>query len=173
MSLFFGSNGDPKLIVSLRLGSSVTFKWKAKSCSDSEASSCWLHHGDLLVIDGQCQDEYPHGTSPSRWIRYHIFGCPLAAVVLGSFPTCAHVSPVLGAVKGENPALVLVSLGLLVVLVCRLLFVLVSPGYRLANHWWVEPFSPTVLPCETALARFLYLLPISGILGRKGSVWCT
>ena len=76
-------------------------------------------------------------------------------------------------VEGENPALVLVSLGLLVVLVCRLLFVLVSPGYRLANHWWVEPFSPAVLPCETALARFLYLLPISGILGRKGSVWCT
>ena len=58
----FGGIGDPKLIVSLSLGSSVTFKWKAKSCSDSEASSCRLHHGDLLVMDGRCQDEYLHCT---------------------------------------------------------------------------------------------------------------
>ena len=29
----------------LSLGSSVTFKWKAKSCSDSEGNSCRLHHG--------------------------------------------------------------------------------------------------------------------------------
>ena len=98
---------------------------------------------------------------------------PLGCRCVGILPyLCARFTR-LGAVEGENPALVLVSLGLLVVLVCRLLFVLVSPGYRLANHWWVEPFSPAVLPCETALARFLYLLPISGILGRKGSVWCT
>ena len=56
-------SGDPKLIVSLSLGSPAAFKWKAKSCSDSEASSCWLHHGDLLVMDGRCQDEYFHCTS--------------------------------------------------------------------------------------------------------------
>ena len=60
----FGSSGDPKLIVSLSLGSSATFKWKAKSCSDCEASSCRLHHGDLLVMDGACQDENLHCTSP-------------------------------------------------------------------------------------------------------------
>ena len=87
----FGGNGDPKLIVSLSLGSSATFKWKAKSCSDSEASSCRLHHGDLLVMDGRCQDEYLHCTSPGlaerrvnityRWIRYHTPKCPLAAGV--------------------------------------------------------------------------------------------
>ena len=60
----FGGSGDPKLIVSLSLGSPATFKWKAKSCSDSEVSSCRLHHGDLLVMDGRCQDEYLHCTSP-------------------------------------------------------------------------------------------------------------
>ena len=78
----FGGIGDSKLIVSLSLGSSVTFKWKAKSCSDSEGNSCRLHHGDLLVMDGRCQDEYLHCTSPGlaekrmnityRWIRHHI-----------------------------------------------------------------------------------------------------
>ena len=76
----FGGFGDSKLIVSLSLGSSVTFKWKAKSCSDSEGNSCRLHHGDLLVMDGRCQDEYLHCTSPGlaekrmnityRWIRH-------------------------------------------------------------------------------------------------------
>ena len=44
----FGGIGDSKLIVSLSLGSSVTFKWKAKSCSDSEGNSCRLHHGDFF-----------------------------------------------------------------------------------------------------------------------------
>ena len=53
----FGGIGDSKLIVSLSLGSSVTFKWKAKSCSDSEGNSCRLHHGDLFLMDGRCQDE--------------------------------------------------------------------------------------------------------------------
>ena len=82
----FGGLGDSKLIVSLSLGSSVTFKWKAKSCSDSEVSSCWLHHGDLLVMGGRCQDEYLHCTGLGladkrmnityRWVRYHTLSCP-------------------------------------------------------------------------------------------------
>ena len=55
MSLCLGGIGDSKLIVSLSLGSSVTFKWKAKSCSANEGYSCRLHHGDLLVMDGRCQ----------------------------------------------------------------------------------------------------------------------
>ena len=77
----FEGFGDSMLIVSLSPGSSVTFKWKAKSCSDSEVSSCRLHHGDLLVMDGRCQDEYLHCSGPGladkqmnityRWVRYH------------------------------------------------------------------------------------------------------
>ena len=58
----FGERGDPKLIVSLSLGSSALFKWKPRSCPEGEESSCWLHHGDLLVMDGCCQDEYLHCT---------------------------------------------------------------------------------------------------------------
>ena len=55
----FGGSGDSKLMISLSLGSPVAFKWKAKSSSDSEASSCWLHHGDLLVMAGECQGRIP------------------------------------------------------------------------------------------------------------------
>ena len=127
----FGGLGDSKLIVSLSLGSSVTFKWKAKSCSDSEVSSCRLHHGDLLVMDGRCQDEYLHCTGPGladkrmnityRWVRYHIFSCPLAAGVLGSLPACAQGSSVLGPCFGDSSVPELVYLGLLVVLFCGLL----------------------------------------------------
>ena len=117
----FGGIGDSKLIVSLSLGSSVTFKWKAKSCSDSEGNSCRLHHGDLLVMDGRCQDEYLHCTSPGlaekrmnityRWIRHHTFGCPLAAGVLGSLPACAKGSSVLGPGSGDSSVPELVYLG--------------------------------------------------------------
>ena len=115
----FGCIGDSKLIVSLSQGSSVTFKWKAKSCSDSEASLCRLHHG--LVMDGTCQDEYLHCTSPGladkrvkityRWIRYHTLSCPLAAGMLGSLPVCAKGLPVLGSVSVGFPVPELVSLG--------------------------------------------------------------
>ena len=127
----FGGIGDSKLIVSLSLGSSVTFKWKAKSCSANEGYSCRLHHGDLLVMDGRCQDEYLHCTSPGlaekrmnityRWIRHHTFGCPLAAGVLGSLPACAKGSSVLGPGSEDSSVPELVYLGLLVVLFCGLL----------------------------------------------------
>ena len=124
-------SGDSKLTVSLCLGSTAVFKWKVKSLSDS--LYC-LHHGDLLVMDGRCQDEYLHCMSPGladrrvsgtyRWIRYHTLGSPLAARVSGSLPTCVQGSPVLGAVAVETPVSVLASLGVLVVLMCGLLGVL-------------------------------------------------
>ena len=124
----FGGVGEPKLIVSLSLGSPATFKWKAKSCLDSEVRSCRLHHGDLLVMDEECQDEYLHCTSPgladrrvniTYWlIRNHIPSCPLAAGVVGSLPTCAQGSPVLGPVPWGVPFPEPVFLGVLVVLVC-------------------------------------------------------
>ena len=42
-------------------GIAALFKRKAKPCSDS----CWLHHGNLLIMDGQCQDGYVHCTDPA------------------------------------------------------------------------------------------------------------
>ena len=60
----FGECGEAKLIVSMSLGTSALFKWKGKSCPDSEAHLCCLGHGDSLVMDGQCQDEFLHCTDP-------------------------------------------------------------------------------------------------------------
>ena len=127
----FGVRGESKLIVSLSFGTLARFHWKGESCSDSEGNSCRLHHGDLLVMDGRCQDEYLHCTSPGlaekrmnityRWIRHHTFGCPLAAGVLGSLPACAKGSSVLGPGSGDSSVPELVYLGLLVVLFCGLL----------------------------------------------------
>ena len=90
----------------MSFGVSVLFKWKPGPSLDSDASSSWLHHGDLLVMDGGCQDEYLHCTDPLRggervnstfrWIRNHVPQCPLAAGVVCCLPTCAkgsHVSP--------------------------------------------------------------------------------
>ena len=48
----------------MSFGSHVSFKWKGKSCRDGEVGSCCLGHGDILVMDGQCQDEFLHCTDP-------------------------------------------------------------------------------------------------------------
>ena len=52
----FGEYGDAKLIVSVSLGSSAVFRWRRQSCPDGEAHLCCLGHGDILVMDGRCQD---------------------------------------------------------------------------------------------------------------------
>ena len=97
----FGRRGESKLIVSMSFGVSALFKWKPGPSLDSDASASWLHHGDLLVMDGCCQDEYLHCTDPLqggervnitfRWIRNHVPRCPLAA---GSCAACPHAQRV-------------------------------------------------------------------------------
>ena len=59
-----GGVGCSKLIVSVSLGSSAVFRWRRRSCPDSDVNSCYLCHGDILVMDGQCQDEFLHRTDP-------------------------------------------------------------------------------------------------------------
>ena len=81
----FGKCGDAKLIVSVSLGSFALFRWRRQSCSSNEGS-CRLDHGDILVMDGQCQDEFLHRTSPGRdqerinitfrWVKQHVSSCP-------------------------------------------------------------------------------------------------
>ena len=101
----FGGYGVDKLIVSVSLGAPVLFKWRGKSCLDNGERSCWLGHGDILVMDGQCQDEFLDCTSPGlehermnvtfRWIRQHTHFCPLfKAGVVCCLPTCAKGSSV-------------------------------------------------------------------------------
>ena len=62
----FGKCGDAKLIVSLSLGTFALFRWRRQSCPSDEGRSCRLDHGDILVMDGQCQDEYLHRTDPGQ-----------------------------------------------------------------------------------------------------------
>ena len=52
----FGECGEAKLIVSVSFGSSALFRWRHQSCPGGEGHFCWLGHGDILVMDGQCQD---------------------------------------------------------------------------------------------------------------------
>ena len=92
-------SGDSKLTVSF--GSRALFKWKGKSCSDSEASSCCIGHGDILVM-GHCEDEFLHCTNPGlereridvsfRWMKRHTASCTLRTGVVCCLPTCAQGS---------------------------------------------------------------------------------
>ena len=105
----FGKCGDAKVIVSVSLGSSAVFRWRRQSCPDDEGHLCCLGHGDILVMDGQCQDEFLHRTDRDReqerinitfrWVKQHVSSCPLfKARVACCLPTCAQGSsvPVMG-----------------------------------------------------------------------------
>ena len=81
----FGERGEAKLIDSGSFGTQALFKWKGKSCPNNDSHSCWLGHGDILVMDGQCQDEFRHCTDPGsdqerinitfRWVKQHVASC--------------------------------------------------------------------------------------------------
>ena len=105
----FGKCGDAKLIVSVSFGSSALFRWRRQSCPDNEGHLCWLGHDDILVMDGQCQDEFLHCKGSGRyqerinvtfrWIKQHASSCPfLKAGIACCLPTCAQGSsvPVMG-----------------------------------------------------------------------------
>ena len=95
--VLFGGRGESKLIVVVRIGFSALFRWKPRPSPDCEADFTWLHHGDLLVMDGGCQDEYLHSTDPRldgervhitfRWLKNHVPQCPLGAGVMCCSPT--------------------------------------------------------------------------------------
>ena len=88
----------------MSIGFSALFRWKPRPSPDCEADSTWLHHGDLLVMDGRCQDEYLHSTDPRldgervnvtfRCLKNHLPQCPLGAGVVCCLPTCAKGLPV-------------------------------------------------------------------------------
>ena len=99
----FGERGEAKLIVSVSFVTQALFKWKGKSCPSNDGRSCWLGHGDILVMDGQCQDEFRHCTDPGsdqerinvtfRWIRQHVASCPFSRTgVACCLPTIAQGS---------------------------------------------------------------------------------
>ena len=145
----FGGSGVHKLIVSVSFGASALFKWKGKSCLDSVERSCWLDHGDILVMDGQCQDEFLHCTSPGlecgrinvtyRWVVQHTHFCSLfKAGMVCCLPTCA---------KGSS------------------VHVMGNLGY---GCFWAFLFLPCVLCTLGVIGWASYLLWCSGL----GSFWC-
>ena len=88
--LFFGDRWDSKLIVSMSLGFSALLRRKPRPSPDSDATSWWLHHGDLVVVVGCHKDEYLHCTdSKLKGERVNITFrrsgtiCPGALWVLG------------------------------------------------------------------------------------------
>ena len=87
---FFGECGEAKLIVSVSFRTGALCKWKGKSCPDCAASSCWLGHGDLLIMDGQSQDEF----CALYGIEQHVASC---AVLKSGVMCCLvrRVHPVL------------------------------------------------------------------------------
>ena len=140
----------------MSFGTRARFKWKGESCPGSEADSCWLDHGDLLVMDGQCQDECLHCTGPGleqerinvtfRWIKQHVSSCPLFRTgVACCLPTCAQGSPVSGMELVEKGAawgllvllVVLLILGVLALLIYTL--VCVGPELRWRAYRWARP----------------------------------
>ena len=106
----FGKCGDAKLIVSVSLGNFAFFRGGGVSpVRLMKVARAGLDHGDILVMDGQCQDEFLHRTSPGReqdrinitfrWVKQHVSTCPLfKAGVACCLPTCAQGSsvPVMG-----------------------------------------------------------------------------
>ena len=89
----FGKCGEARLIVSVSLGGSAVFRWRRQSCLDDEGHFIPLGHGDILVLDGQCQDEFLHRTDPGReqerinitffWVKQHVSSCPLFKAGVG------------------------------------------------------------------------------------------
>ena len=81
-------------------GTHALFKWKGRSCLDIDAGSCWLDHGDVLIMDGQCPDAFAHCTDSGleqeginitlRWIKRHVASRPFSRTgVMCCLSTCA------------------------------------------------------------------------------------
>ena len=55
-------------------GTWAPFRWKGKSCLDSEASSCWLGHGDVFVMEwavsGRVSSLYGSRSGAGADLRY-------------------------------------------------------------------------------------------------------
>ena len=152
----FGERGESKLIVSMSFGTRVRFKWKGESCPDSEADSCRLDHGDLLVMDGQCQEKFLHCTDPGleqerinvtfRWIKQHVASCPFLRTGMACcLPTCAQGSSVSAMEfvwKGAAWGLLVLPVVLLIFGVLALLIyslVCVGPEVRRRAFRWTRP----------------------------------
>ena len=157
----FGDQGDPKVIVSMSLGSSVDFRVCSRGRRNAP-SSIRLDHGDLLVMDGLAQLEYEHSTSSElqgprvnltyRWISQHTPVCKaMRAGVCCALPSCAQGLPGLGSREGGG-AFLMPQLGWLflwLVIVACLVLACAS-----ITHWgWLRQRRCRVSHCCPTLSR--------------------
>ena len=167
--------GESKLIVSMSFGTQALFKWKGKSCPSNDGHSCWLGHGDILVMDGQRQDEFRHCTDPGsdqerinitfRWVKQHVASCSfLRTGVTCCLPTCARGfsfsdTVIVGIGSFWAFWLLLGTLCILGVLV----FISLPPCvYKV----WVSKMCPLLdTPCGRRSVGALSLLPLGSLLG--------
>ena len=109
----FGDQSDPKVIVSMSLGSSVDFRVCRRGRRNAP-SSIGLDHGDLLVMDGLTQSEYEHSTSSElqgrrvnltyQLISQHTLSCSVLKRGGGCWvlPSCVQGLPGPGSQRGEG-----------------------------------------------------------------------
>ena len=136
----------------MSLGSSAVFRWRRQSCPDGEGHLCRLGHGDVLVMDGQCQDEFRHRTDPGReqerinitfrWVKEHVVSCSfLRTGVACCLPTYAQGSSV--PVLGNSGIGIFCAFWLLfgVLCVCGVLVPLLytRPGLLWCASCWTRP----------------------------------
>ena len=92
----FRLRGDSRLLISLRPGSSELVKWKPRSCSDGDESSCWLYYGDLFGPGRLLPGRVPSLSDPRfdrervnvtfRWIRRQVPQCCLLGLGARELP---------------------------------------------------------------------------------------
>ena len=158
--LLFGDQCDPKVIVSMSLGSSVDFRVCSRGRRNAP-SSIGLDRGDLLVMDGLAQSEYEHSTSSElqgpqvnltyRWITQHTPTCNFCGP--GLVVLCHRVRKVCpGWPRGEDGAVSMPPL------VWSFLWLVVVAWLALAcasiAHWgWLCLRRCHVCPCFPTLVR--------------------
>ena len=171
----FGERGESKLIVSVSFGTQALFKWKGKSCPSNDGHSCWLGHGDILVMDGQCQDEFRHCTDPGsdqerinitfRWVKQHVASCSfLRTGVTCCLPTCARGFSFsdTGIVGIGSFWAFWLLLGTLCILGGTSFISLPPCVYKV----WVSKMCPLLdTPCGRRSVGALSLLPLGSLLG--------
>ena len=142
---------------------------------------CWLGRGDILVIDGQCQDEFRHSTDPGReqerinvtfrWIKQHVFSCPLfKAGVACCLPTCAQGSSVHVVENFGNGVFwafrlllgALCILGVLALLVTSLCASCLPEGGGRWRHYLCYPWGVCWAPQKTACQNVVWISNFHG-----------
>ena len=151
-------------------------KWKGKSCPSNDGHSCWLGHGDILVMDGQCQDEFRHCTDPGsdqerinitfRWVKQHVASCSfLRTGVACCLPTCARGFSFSGTeVMGKGSFFLSFWLLLGILCILGVLALLVTP---LVCTWFGFPRCGLLLdtPSGQRSVGALSLLPLGSLPG--------